>query len=704
MIVGFFKQPVVYLSLVVSVLIATVAIFSSSSPSAFAATVTADITPGSSSMTTDAYAPNPIEINVGDTVTWTNKDSTPHTVTSGTAGEPDGEFDSSPGFNPLMAAQQTFSHTFEDAGEFPYYCGLHVNMVGTVIVADSEPSNSTNTSSNNSTNTSSNNSTNTSSNNSTNTSSNNSTSTSANGTSFFDSEFEDGFVRPTSMAFSPDGRLFVNEQGGHVRVIKNGVLLDEPFLTISVNSGTERGLVGIAFDPNFESNGYVYVYYTTSSDPIHNRVSRFTADAANPDIAAANSETILLDLERLGESMHHNGGSLNFGADGKLYIGVGYNTNDTNPQSLGTRLGKILRINPDGSIPSDNPFVNSNTTGAKGEIWALGLRNPFSGAMKPGTNTLYINDVGLRSWEEINLIEKGGNYGWPECEGSCPNPDFINPIYPIEQPGEIRRAIAGGTFYEGTQFPEELRDGYFFGDFVGNHIRVLTPDNDGEDFLSDTSTPVDVDVGPDGSLYYLSFLEGAVHIVTYASEPSTEPPEEEPPNEPPTQPPQEEPPVLPPGEPSDPPSQPPNQPPSEPPTSGGSGNTVDARLDGKTYTVVVQSTAVKVTGATIDAGQSVTIFLNGSGQVTLKLQKTMIDGITSVMAGSQAVPFTTVASNASDVTIEFSVPTGVNSVEIIAATVVPEFGTVIAVVVLATMIVAVIGIARFSGRSLGFKI
>jgi plastocyanin len=106
---------------------------------AFAATVTADITPGSSSKTTDAFAPNPIEINVGDSVTWTNKDSQPHTVTSGTGGQPDGKFDSSPGFNPIMAVGATFSHTFAEAGEFPYYCGLHVNMVGKVIVTGSGP-------------------------------------------------------------------------------------------------------------------------------------------------------------------------------------------------------------------------------------------------------------------------------------------------------------------------------------------------------------------------------------------------------------------------------------------------------------------------------------------------------------------------------------------------------------------------------------
>ena len=501
---------------------------------------------------------------------------------------------------------------------------------------------------------------------------------------FFDSEFTDGLTRPTSMAFSPDGRLFVNEQGGNLRVIKNGTLLEEPFLTVSVNSFTERGLNGIAFDPEFENNGYIYVYYTTNSDPIHNRLSRFTADTSNPDVAAAGSEQIILDLEELNQSLHHNGGALNFGDDGKLYVGVGYNTNDTNPQSLATRLGKILRINSDGTIPSDNPFVN--TTGAKGEIWALGFRNPFTGAMKPGTNTLYINDVGLATWEEINAVQEGGNYGWRICEGPCSDPDLIDPIYAYEHPGEIRRVVAGGAFYDGTQFPEEYTDSYFFGDFLGNYIKILTPDNEAADFLTNTTTPVDIDVGPDGSLYYLSFLEGAVHIVTYASEPPTLPPGE-PPGEPPS-----EPPTLPPGE-----------PPGEPTDPTMEKSTVFATLDGKRYLVEAESTVVRVTAATIDAKESVTVFLSGSGTVELTLEKIMIDGISSIMAGSQEVPFTTVDSNAANTTIAFSMPTGANAVEITGATVVPEFG-IVAALVLATSLVAVIGIARFSGRSLGFRL
>ena len=217
--------------------------------------------------------------------------------------------------------------------------------------------------------------------------------------SFQDSELVGGLNMPTAMEFSPDGRLFVTELAGKVKVIKNGTLLDNPFLSLTVSNSGSRGLLGIAIDPNFATNGFVYLYYTTGTFPIHNRVSRITADPANPDKALAGSEVAILDLETLS-AISHNGGAIHFGQDGKLYIAVGENSNSANSQTLSTRLGKILRINPDGSIPSDNPFFN--TTGARKEIWAIGFRNPFTFAFKPGTSTLYINDVGQDAWEEIN--------------------------------------------------------------------------------------------------------------------------------------------------------------------------------------------------------------------------------------------------------------------------------------------------------------
>ena len=189
---------------------------------------------------------------------------------------------------------------------------------------------------------------------------------------FAETPVASGLSLPTSMAFAPDGRLFVTLQGGALRVIKNGALLATPFVTLTVDSSGERGLLGVAFDPNFAANQFLYLYYTVPGSPAHNRVSRFTA---NGDVVLAASELILLELDNLSSATNHNGGSLNFGADGKLYIGVGENANGANSQSESNLLGKMLRINSNGTVPADNPFI-ATTTGKNQAIWAMGLRNP----------------------------------------------------------------------------------------------------------------------------------------------------------------------------------------------------------------------------------------------------------------------------------------------------------------------------------------
>ncbi len=333
---------------------------------------------------------------------------------------------------------------------------------------------------------------------------------------FTDSKVAGGLNLPTAMEFAPDGRLFVAEKGGALRVIKNGALLSTPFVTVSVDTFGERGLLGIAFDPNFASNRYVYVYYTTSADPIHNRVSRFTADSANPDKALAGSERVLLELTGSSNGFH-NGGAIHFGKDDKLYIASGDHGGYTNPQSLSSYFGKILRINSDGTTPTDNPFYN--TAGAKKEIWALGLRNPFTFAFSPSSSgpQMYINDVGQDAWEEINAGSAGANYGWPTCEGSCSNSDFVNPVYSYAHPSDGGRSIAGGAFYYASQFPSEYSGSYFFGDYVAGFIKRLMPSNQVVDFITNASAPVDIKVGPDGSLYYLTIGSGEVRKVQYTA-------------------------------------------------------------------------------------------------------------------------------------------------------------------------------------------
>src|SRR4051794_24170758 len=174
-------------------------------------------------------------------------------------------------------------------------------------------------------------------------------------TGFAESVFAGGLTDPTQMAVAPDGRVFVAEQGGTLRVVQNGAVLPAPFVSLTVDSSGERGLVGVALDPNFATNGFVYVYHTVPSSggaPPFNRVSRFTASG---NVAAPGSEVVLLDLDPLSSATNHNGGPMAFGPDGKLYVAVGENNNGPNAQSLANRLGKVLRINPDGSIPADNP-------------------------------------------------------------------------------------------------------------------------------------------------------------------------------------------------------------------------------------------------------------------------------------------------------------------------------------------------------------
>ena len=199
------------------------------------------------------------------------------------------------------------------------------------------------------------------------------------------------------------------------------MLLSQPFLTLTVNSDGERGLIGIAFDPAFATNQFVYVYYTATTPTIHNRVSRFTASG---NVAVPGSETIVFDLDNLSSATNHNGGAIHFGPDGKLYVATGENGNSAlNAQSLNTVLGKILRLNKDGTIPTDNPFFTS-TTGKNRAIWALGLRNPFTFAFRPFAGDLYINDVGETSWEEINDGIAGANYGWPDTGGLDNKPEL----------------------------------------------------------------------------------------------------------------------------------------------------------------------------------------------------------------------------------------------------------------------------------------
>jgi glucose/arabinose dehydrogenase len=340
-------------------------------------------------------------------------------------------------------------------------------------------------------------------------------------TGFAETRVATGLASPTAMAIAPDGRIFIAQQGGALRVVKDGALLSQPFLTVSVNSSGERGLLGVAFDPAFANNNFVYVYYTTSAAPIHNRVSRFTASAANPDVAAAGSEVQLLNLPALSSATNHNGGAIHFGTDGKLYIAVGDNANTANAQPLTTPLGKLLRINADGSIPSDNPFLGQ-TTGINQAIWGRGLRNPFNFAIDSSNGRIHLNDVGQDTWEEVNHAIAGANFGWPQTEG--PNPPGVAGVrYPVHsyQNAGSSCAITGAAFYRPatSNFPAEYAGRYFFGDFCGGFIRMLSPPDyaSSQGFATGISSLVDIQVHPDGTLYYLARGGGELFRVQFTA-------------------------------------------------------------------------------------------------------------------------------------------------------------------------------------------
>lgn len=332
---------------------------------------------------------------------------------------------------------------------------------------------------------------------------------------FVDQVLVTGFNDGTAMAMAPDGRIFICQQGGALRVFKNGALLATPFVTVPTTADGERGLLGVAFDPNFSSNQFVYVYYTASS-PTHNRVIRYRAQG---DVAAAGSATTILDLDNLSSATNHNGGALNFGPDGKLYIGVGENGNGANAQSLSTVLGKILRINADGTIPSDNPFFAS-TSGNNRAIWAYGLRNPFTFVFQPGGTRMFINDVGENTWEEINDGIAGSNYGWPTTEGPTTDSRFRAPIFAYQHGSGATQgcSIAGGIFYNPStvQFPSSYVGKYFFADYCTSWIRVFDPaTGTASAFATNGGQPVGLLLAPDGSLYYLARNFNALGRITY---------------------------------------------------------------------------------------------------------------------------------------------------------------------------------------------
>lgn len=331
-----------------------------------------------------------------------------------------------------------------------------------------------------------------------------------------------GLTNPTALAFAPDGRIFVALQAGKLKVIKNNVLLPTDALQLTVNSTGERGLIGMAFDPDFASNNFIYLYYTVPA-PLHNRVSRFTV---NGDVVIPTSEVVVLELDPLSTATNHNGGAMHFGKDDKLYIAVGENATPANAQNENTYHGKLLRVNSDGSVPAGNPF----TTGSeqRKRIWALGLRNPYTFDVHPVTGRILVNDVGQVTWEEVNDATTGGkNFGWPTTEGNFNQttyPNLTNPIYTYGHGNAdgVGCAITGGIFYNPvtSNYPSSYFGKYFIQDLCSRWINSL-------DISGSTATrssfataiagnALALTTGADGNLYFLSRSTNSLYKIVYS--------------------------------------------------------------------------------------------------------------------------------------------------------------------------------------------
>lgn len=308
-----------------------------------------------------------------------------------------------------------------------------------------------------------------------------------------------GLTGATALETLADGRVLVCEQVGRLRVIKHGELLAQPMLELAVDANWERGLIGVTVHPEFPQQPFVYVCYVAKEPWPHHRVSRFRVAG---DVAVPGSEEILLrgdNQQKLGGHVPagHQGGAIHFGPDGKLYIAIGEQTAKAPAQKLDSLLGKLLRINDDGTIPKDNPFVEQ-TSGKYRAIWARGCRNPFTFAFSTDGEML-INDVGGK-FEEINPGVAGANYGWPELDhGLTTKPGIVGPVHVYPQ-----ASISGGDFAP-QHFGSEYAGRYFFADFVQGWIRVLrtnTP-KQADEFATGLRRPVDLRFSSDGTLYVL---------------------------------------------------------------------------------------------------------------------------------------------------------------------------------------------------------
>ncbi|MCB9356516.1 MAG: PQQ-dependent sugar dehydrogenase [Lewinellaceae bacterium] len=330
--------------------------------------------------------------------------------------------------------------------------------------------------------------------------------------SFASAQLPPGFIQyelanglnPTDMAVSPDGRIFITEKEGLVRIVQDGALLPDPFCILSVDDFNERGLGHITLHPAFPDSPYVYLYHTVP-DGSHNRVVRVRADG---NFSIPGSEEVIYDCDPKLGSVHHAGAML-FGNDGKLYISTGENGFSYPAYDLNNDLGKVLRLNPDGSIPADNPFFTT-ATGKYRAIYAVGFRNPFSMGVQPETGRIFNCDVGGTDWEEINDVLPGADYGYPRLEGYVTNQavplNYKDPFFAYDHTNGC--SVIGAAFYPvaGGGFPAQYAGKFFFADYCKGYIAVLNPETGirEPDLVTGAKRPVSIRITPQGDFYYLA--------------------------------------------------------------------------------------------------------------------------------------------------------------------------------------------------------
>ena len=343
-----------------------------------------------------------------------------------------------------------------------------------------------------------------------------------------------GLSSPLDLEQPPDnsGRLFVVEQGGFIRIIQSGALLAQPFLDLSSKivpnfAGTEMGLLGVTFHPAFQQNRKFYVNYVRSNaGQFQSVISEFQASATNPNLADPVSERILLVVNQVSNFPNHKAGQLAFGPDGFLYFGLGDGGSGGDPfghgQNTNILLGKMMRIDVNSTspglpyaIPADNPFVNG---GGLPEIFAIGFRNPWRFSFDLPTGRLFVADVGQDKFEEIDIVQKGGNYGWNIMEGMhCFNPptgcNMTGLQLPIvEIPHPEGQAVIGGFVYHGTALAG-LQGQYIFGDLNGKiwSLQEGPPGTFTRTLLNDTALTIS-SFGQDqsGELYVVDIGNGRV--------------------------------------------------------------------------------------------------------------------------------------------------------------------------------------------------